>query len=51
MEYLEGCSTAIRHVVRKVATIEGRFVWFRSGLHRGDIVSRQVDLYMTLPTG
>ena len=25
-EYLEGCSTVIRHVARKVATIEGRLV-------------------------
>jgi len=24
MEYLDGCSTAIRHVVRKMATVEGR---------------------------
>jgi len=47
MEYPEGCSTAIRYVARKVATMEGRLVWFRSGLHHGDVVSRQVDLYMT----
>jgi len=32
MEYLEGCSTAIRHVVRKVATIEGRLVGFGGGI-------------------
>jgi len=24
MEYPDGCSTAIRHVARKVATMEGR---------------------------
>jgi len=47
MEYLEGCSTTIRHVVRKVATMEGGLVWFGSGLYCRDIVSRQVDLYMT----
>jgi len=28
MEYPEGYSTAIRHVVRKVATIKGRLVCF-----------------------
>ena len=28
MEYLEDCSTAMRCVVRKVATMEGRLVWF-----------------------
>ena len=28
--------------------MEGGLVWFRSGLHRGDVVSGQVDLYMTL---
>jgi len=28
MEYLEVCSTAIRHVVRKVAAVEGRLVCF-----------------------
>ena len=35
MEYLEGCSTAIRHVARKVATIEGRLVWFRGSITMG----------------
>jgi len=29
MEYPEGCSTAIRCVARKVATVEGRLVYFR----------------------
>ena len=28
MEYLDGCSTAIRHVIRKVAAMEGRLVCF-----------------------
>ena len=28
MEYPEGCSTAIRCVARKVATVEGRLVYF-----------------------
>jgi len=28
MEYLDGCSTAGRHVARKVAAIEGRLVQF-----------------------
>jgi len=29
MEYLESCSTAIRHVARKVTAIEGGLVCFR----------------------
>ena len=37
----------MRHVVRKVATMEGGLVWFGSGFHHGDVVSGQVDLYMT----
>ena len=28
MEYPDGCSTAIRHVVRKVAVMEGGLVYF-----------------------
>jgi len=28
MEYLDGCSTAIKHVVRKVAVVEGGLVYF-----------------------
>jgi len=28
MGYLDGYSTAIKHVVRKVAAIEGRLVYF-----------------------
>ena len=35
MEYLKGCSTAIRHVVRKVATVEGRLVYFRGDITVG----------------
>ena len=35
MEYPEGCSTAIRHVARKVAAVEGRLVWFRGGITTG----------------
>jgi len=35
MEYLEDCSTAIRHVARKVAAIEGGLVWFRGGITAG----------------
>ena len=35
MEYPEGCSTAIRYVARKVATVKGRFVWFRGGFTAG----------------
>ena len=31
MEYPEGCSTAIRHVARKMAAVEGRIVWLRDG--------------------
>jgi len=35
MEYPEGCSTAMRHVVRKVATVEGGLVCFRSDFTAG----------------
>jgi len=28
MEYLDGCSTAMRHVVRKIAAVEGGLVCF-----------------------
>jgi len=28
MEYLEVCSTAIKHVVRKMAAVKGRLVCF-----------------------
>jgi len=28
MEYPDGCSTTIRHIVRKVATVEGGLVCF-----------------------
>jgi len=34
-EYLEGCSTTMRHVVRKVAAMEGGLVWFRGGITTG----------------
>ena len=34
-EYPEGCSTAMRHVARKVATMEGGLVWFESGFTMG----------------
>jgi len=35
MEYPEGCSTTIRHVARKVATMEGGLVEFRGGITVG----------------
>jgi len=35
MEYPEGCSTAMRHVVRKMAAIEDRLVWFRDNFTMG----------------
>jgi len=35
MEYLEDCSTAIRHVARKVATIEGGLVCFGGDITAG----------------
>jgi len=37
MEYPDGCSTAIRHVARKVAAVEGRLVWFRDGFTMGTL--------------
>ena len=36
-EYLEGCSTAIRRVARKVAAMEGRLVWFRGSFTMGTL--------------
>ena len=35
MEYLEGCSTAMRYVARKVATVEDGLVWFKGGFTAG----------------
>ena len=46
-EYLEGCSTAMRRIARKVATVEGGLVWFRGGITTGMQFSGQVDLYVT----
>jgi len=37
MEYPEGCSTAMRHVARRVATMEGGLVWFRGGFTAGTL--------------
>jgi len=31
MEYPDGCSTAIRYVTRKVATVEGMLICFGGG--------------------
>ena len=38
----------MRHVARKVATMEGGLVGFRGGITAGMQFSRQVDLYMTI---
>ena len=35
MEYPEGCSTTIRHVVRKMAAMEGGLIGFRDGITAG----------------
>ena len=35
MEYPEGCSTAIRHVAREVAAVEGGLIGFRDGITMG----------------
>ena len=35
MEYPEGCSTAIRHVARKMAAMEGGLVFFRGDITAG----------------
>jgi len=35
MEYPEGCSTAIRHVVRKMAAMEGKLVCFEGNFTIG----------------
>jgi len=37
MEYPDGCSTAIRCVARKVATVEGGLVWFGDGFTAGTL--------------
>jgi len=37
MEYLDGCSTALRHVVKRVAALEGRLVWFGGGFTAGTL--------------
>ena len=37
MEYPEDCSTTIRRVVRKIAAVEGRLIWFRSGFTAGTL--------------
>ena len=37
MEYPEGCSTAMRHVAKNVATMEGRLVWFKGGFTTGTL--------------
>ena len=36
-EYLEGCSTTMRCVVRKMAAVEGRLVWVRGGFTAGTL--------------
>ena len=37
MEYLEGCSTTLRCVARKVATVESGLVWFGGGFTMGTL--------------
>ena len=37
MEYSDSCSTTMRYVARKVATIEGRLVWFGGGFTVGTL--------------
>ena len=37
MEYPEVCSITMRHIVRKVAAVEGRLVWFGSGFTAGTL--------------
>jgi len=37
MEYLEGCSTAMRRVARKVAAVEGGLVWLGGGFTMGTL--------------
>ena len=46
-EYLDGCSTTIRHIARKVAVVEGRLVCLEVTSLWG-CISRRVDLYMTV---
>jgi len=49
MEYLEGCSTAMRHVVRKVATMEGRLVWFGGDSTAGIYFQTSGLVYDSIP--
>jgi len=37
MEYPEGCSTTIRYVARKMATMEGGLVWLGGGFTAGTL--------------
>jgi len=37
MEYLDGCSTTMRRVARRVATMKGRLVWFGGGFTAGTL--------------
>ena len=37
MEYLDSCSTTMRHVAREVATMKGRLVWFGGGFTTGTL--------------
>jgi len=37
MEYPDNCSTTMRYVARRVATVEGRLVWFRGGFTAGTL--------------
>jgi len=37
MKYPDGCSIAIRRVARKMATMEGRLVWFGGGFTAGTL--------------
>ena len=37
MEYLDGCNTAIRRVMRKVAAMKGELIWFEGGFTIGTL--------------
>jgi len=49
MEYLDGCSTTLRRVAKRVATLEGGLVWFGGGFTMGTLFWTGGLAYDSLP--
>jgi len=49
MEYLDGCSTALRRVAKRVATLEGELIWFGGGFTVGTLFWTGGLAYDSLP--